>query len=178
MPGDEHNSRAERVAAAVAVRRDRAAGASVLLVRRGLRTPAGREMPFAGAWVMPGGEVDPQDRARGHEPVGAATAIRRATIRELREEVGIELREDELTDLWEIETATRTGRRYLVHYFEAVLPAGRQPAVDGGELTALRWCRPSEATSAAKQGRFLIPPATLETLGRLAVRDRENLSGR
>ena len=177
MPGDERNSRAVKDAAAVVVRRDRAAGASVLLVRRGLRTPAGREMAFAGAWVVPGGEVDPQDRARGHEPVGPARTIRRAAIRELREEVGVELGEDELTGLWEIGTATRTGRRYAVHYFEAVLPTGQQPVVDGGELTALRWCRPSEAISAAERGQLLIPPATLETLGRLAVRDRENLSG-
>lgn len=174
MPEEEGGSAAGTVAAAVVVRRDRSPGASILLVRRGLHALDGREMPFAGAWVVPGGGVDPQDRARGHERVDLDTAIRRAAVRELREEVRVELREDALSDLWEIETATPTGRRYRVHYFDAVLPTGQLPTVDGVELTGLRWCRPSEATAAAEQGQLLIPPATLETLERLAVRDQES----
>ena len=131
-------------------------------------------MAFADAWVVPGGEVESQDRSPGHETEALAAKIRRAAVRELREEVGVELRDEDLRELWELETATPTGRRYRVHYFDAVLPAGHQPAVDGVELTGLRWCRPSDAIAAADQGQLLIPPATLETLERLVVRDREH----
>ncbi|MGZ4729003.1 MAG: NUDIX domain-containing protein [Acidimicrobiales bacterium] len=162
------------VAAAVVVRRERSPSASVLLVQRGLRTPDGREMAFAGAWVVPGGVVDPQDRVRDGETVAPGPAIRRAAIREVREEVGVELRDEDLTSLWEIDTETPTGRRYRVHYFEAVLPEGQRPTVDGEELTGYRWRRPSEAVTAAEQGQIPIPPGTLETLERLAGRDRDD----
>ena len=51
------------------------------------RTPAARFM--GGAWVFPGGAVDPGDERAGD--AGADAAERRAAVREAEEEAGIRL---------------------------------------------------------------------------------------
>src|SRR4051812_34254199 len=83
--------------ATVVVMRDTAAGLQVFMVRRHEQTAF-----MAGAFVFPGGRVDPadqwSDRADSEPPAGladaATVAYRAAALRELFEEAGVLLARD------------------------------------------------------------------------------------
>jgi len=95
------------VAATVVLLRDSADGPEVLLLER----PRHRGS-FAGAWVFPGGGVDPDDRSptdlappadpAAHAQIAEQLAARRAAVREVREETGLQVSSDTLvaTALW------------------------------------------------------------------------------
>jgi 8-oxo-dGTP pyrophosphatase MutT (NUDIX family) len=159
-------------AVAVVLHHDRDRGSSVLLVRRALLARDGHAMDFAGAWVVPGGVVEPTDHPPARALSSSLVTERRAAVRELREEVGIELGSEDLEYLWRIESVAPSGRRYEIHYFESWLPVGQHPVIDGAELSELQWLRPTKACAAANQGQLVTPPATRETLRRLAARDQ------
>ncbi|BDZ38705.1 NUDIX domain-containing protein [Microbacterium suwonense] len=80
-----------RVAGTAVVLRDGRAGLESLLLRR----PASGS--FAGAWVFPGGRVDPGDTAEG---MGEADAARNAAVRETAEEAGIRIGDLTLFSRW------------------------------------------------------------------------------
>ncbi len=146
-----------RLAATVLLLRGEAAGLEVLLVRR---TPHARFM--AGAWVFPGGAVDPGD---GPAPAG----LRAAAIRELREEAGIELGPGaELIAYSNWITPTRVKIRFDTWFYLAAMPAGQEPRVDGLEIVDARWLTPAEAIAAAERGEMAIVFPTVKHLERIA----------
>jgi 8-oxo-dGTP pyrophosphatase MutT (NUDIX family) len=132
---DPPGAPAPRQAASVILLRGGAAALEVLLVRR---SPAARFMP--GAWVFPGGAVDPGDGPRGH---------RAAAVRELAEEAGVALPDSAaLVPFSRWITPPELPIRFDTLFFLAPLPAGAVAAADGEEMTAEAWYAPGAALTA------------------------------
>jgi 8-oxo-dGTP pyrophosphatase MutT (NUDIX family) len=137
------------VAATVVLLRDSADGPEVLLLER----PRDRGS-FAGAWVFPGGGVDEDDRVPTDAavPVGAEVppqaaeqrAARRAAIREVREETGLEVAPEALlaSALW---IPPRSApKRLRTWFYLAAAPHG--PIVlSEDEVIDYAWLRPEVA---------------------------------
>jgi 8-oxo-dGTP pyrophosphatase MutT (NUDIX family) len=147
--------------------------ASVVLMRRGgkhgqralevlllQRSPEAAFFP--GAWVFPGGSVDPED---GEGPDG----YRACAVRELREEAGIELPADEeLVPFSRWITPEAIPRRFDAWFFMALAPAHSPPQVDGGEIVETRWFEPAAALAGADAGEIGLAFPTRVQLGWLA----------
>jgi 8-oxo-dGTP pyrophosphatase MutT (NUDIX family) len=130
----------------------------VLLVRR---SPEARFM--GGAWVFPGGSVDPID---GQGQPGLKTAARR----ELLEETGIELPAG--ADLlpfarWITPEALKT--RFDTWFYLASAPAGIEPKVDGAEIVDAAWLAPAQALEQQAAGQLLLVFPTIKQLQQLAA---------
>ena len=151
-----------RQAATVIVLRGGGAGLEVLLLRR---TPEARFM--GGAWVFPGGAVDPADGAAA-AGTGADGAHRAAAVREVAEEAGLELPDPALLipfSRWI--TPREIAIRFDTHFFLAPLPDGQTPRVDGTEMVALRWETPEGALAAGRRGELDLVFPTIKHLEQL-----------
>jgi 8-oxo-dGTP pyrophosphatase MutT (NUDIX family) len=143
--------------------------ASVVLLRRGSkhsdrclevlllkRTESAKFMP--GVWVFPGGAVDPTD--------GKSEAGHRAcAVRELAEEAGIELAEDEelvLFSRWI--TPAVVLRRFDAWFFLALAPVHTPPRPDGVETTDAGWFEPRAALDANAAGTLALAFPTVKQL--------------
>jgi 8-oxo-dGTP pyrophosphatase MutT (NUDIX family) len=133
-------------------------GLEVLLLRRSSQLAF-----YGGAWVFPGGRIDPGDGAALDE-----RAARLCGTRELREESGLEVESDELVPFAQWLTPPGRPRRFDTWYFAARAPAG-PVRVDGGEVDAHRWMTPAGAIAARAEGQIELPPPTFVTLVQLAV---------
>ena len=147
--------------------------ASVVLLRRGgkhgdralevlllKRTESAKFMP--GVWVFPGGGVDECDGA-GEE------AHRTCAVRELREEAGIELVEDEelvLFSRWI--TPEVIQRRFDAWFFLALAPAHTPPKPDGIETVDAGWFEPAAALKAQAAGELILAFPTIHQLQSLS----------
>src|SRR5437773_10777477 len=80
-------------AATVVLVRDGAEGLEVLLAKRSSKLAF-----HGGAWVFPGGRIDPDDY--GGKPEDLLGAARRAAAREAKEEAGVDVDADALVHLW------------------------------------------------------------------------------
>jgi 8-oxo-dGTP pyrophosphatase MutT (NUDIX family) len=146
-----------RLAATVMLLRGGTGGLEVLLVRR---TPRARFM--AGAWVFPGGAVDPGD---GEGQAG----LRAAAIREAREEAGIDLGADgDLIAFSNWITPAEVKIRFDTWFYLAAMPAGQEPEVDGQEIVDARWLAPADALTAAEREEMSIVFPTVKHLERIA----------
>src|ERR1700744_5604935 len=147
-----------RLAATVLLLRGEATGLEVLLVRR---TERARFM--AGAWVFPGGAVDPGDGT-------GQAGLRSAAIREVREEAGIELGPDsELVAFSNWITPAEAKIRFDTWFYLTAMPPGQEPAVDGHEIVEARWMSPSDAVAAAAADEMSIVFPTVKHLERIAA---------
>ncbi len=146
--------------------------ASVVLLRRGgkhderalevlllKRTESAKFMP--GVWVFPGGGVDPED--------GEGEAGHRAcAVRELEEEAGIALADDEelvLFSRWI--TPEVVSRRFDAWFFLALAPAHSPPQPDGVETVEARWFEPRAALEAQHAGELALAFPTVQQLKEL-----------
>ncbi len=155
-----------RQAATVIVLRGGDAALEVLLLRR---NPEARFM--GGAWVFPGGAVDPADGAAAAGP-GADAAHRAAAIREVAEEAGLALPDPAaLIPFSRWITPAQITIRFDTHFFLAPLPDGQEPRVDGGEMVALRWDTPGGALDAGRRGELQLVFPTIKHLEQLAAFD-------
>ncbi len=146
-----------RPAATVIVLRGGSIGLEVLLVRR---TPRARFM--AGAWVFPGGAVDPGDG-------DGERGLRAAALRELDEEAGITLApESELVPFSNWVTPARVRIRYDTWFYLATMPEGQRPRVDGREIVDARWLTPTGALAAAGAGELPLVFPTRKHLEQLS----------
>lgn len=146
--------------------------ASIVLLRRGgkhaqralevlllKRTDGAAFMP--GAWVFPGGSVDPED---GEGPDG----FRACAVRELREEAGIELpAEEELVPFCRWITPEIVSRRFDAWFFLALAPAHAPPRPDGAETTEAAWFEPGAALEAQAAGDLVLAFPTISQLREL-----------
>jgi 8-oxo-dGTP pyrophosphatase MutT (NUDIX family) len=149
-PGEESTP---RQAATIILLRGGAQTLEVLLVQR---SPAARI--FGGAWVFPGGVVDPEDGI-------GADAHRRAAVRELREETavsGLDPAELVMFSRWVTPSGVRS--RYDTHFFLAPVPRDAEPRIDGTECADLGWFAPAEALARHRAGGFLLLFPTIKHL--------------
>ncbi len=146
-----------RPAATVMLLRGGARELEVLLVQR---TPAARFM--GGAWVFPGGAVEPG------EGDGQA-ALRAAAVRELGEEAGVQLPAGtELVPFARWITPARVKIRFDTWFYLAAAPAGVHPEPDGREIVQARWYAPAAALEAGRQNEILLVFPTIRQLEQLA----------
>jgi 8-oxo-dGTP pyrophosphatase MutT (NUDIX family) len=158
-----------RPAATVIVLRDMPSGLEVLLVQR-----AGELAFHGGAWVFPGGRVEPEDLAQGDALLarGAARfddlgAARVAGARETREEAGLVLEPHDLLPFSHWTTPEGRTRRFSTWFFLAEIEPHFDVVVDGGEIHAHRWFTPEAALVARAQGEIDLPPPTFVSLTEL-----------
>lgn len=146
-------------AATVVLVRDGRQGCEVLLVRRNA------QLSFhGGAWVFPGGRVDPADSEGAADEVVAA---RRAAVREAREEAGLDLEPTQLVLVSRWVTPVQLPKRFDTWFFAG--PGTDAPiAVDGGEIHDHRWMTTGEALAAQRAGEIELPPPTFVTITELA----------
>ncbi|PRB19241.1 NUDIX domain-containing protein [Microbacterium sp. MYb62] len=145
------------VAGTVVLLRDAEPGFEVLLIRRPDRGS------FAGAWVFPGGKVEPGDLRDGAIEVEDA---RRAAIRETFEEVGLTVAD--LTVLSEWRPPIEAPTRIRTWFFLAEAPKEEpSPAVD--EVAEIAWLSPSAALARHGAGEWTLYPPTWITLHQLSA---------
>lgn len=146
--------------------------ASVVLLRRGgkhadralqvlllKRTESAQFMP--GVWVFPGGALDGGDGAERRDEA----AYRACAVRELREEAGIELPDDEelvLFSRWI--TPEVVSRRFDAWFFLALAPPHSPPQPDGVETIDAGWFEPRRALEAREAGELDLAFPTVQQL--------------
>jgi 8-oxo-dGTP pyrophosphatase MutT (NUDIX family) len=156
-PGEELNEgevTEPREAATLVLLREGSEGPEVLLVQR---NPDQRFM--GGAWVFPGGALQPEDRSL------PATAVR-----ELREEAGIRLPAGaELVPWSRWITPEEVKIRFDTWFFVAEAPPGAEATPDGGECVAARWLSPSAALEAHRRDELMLVFPTIKHLEALTT---------
>jgi 8-oxo-dGTP pyrophosphatase MutT (NUDIX family) len=140
----------------VIVLRGGADALEVLLVQR---NPSQRFM--GGAWVFPGGAVDPGD---GEGQIG----LRAAAVREVAEEAGVALAgADVLVPYSRWITPEEVKVRFDTWFYLAQAPQGAEPRVDGDECVDWRWATPATALEAYREGELLLVFPTIKHLEQL-----------
>jgi 8-oxo-dGTP pyrophosphatase MutT (NUDIX family) len=159
-PGVQMNTGAAtipRLAATVLLLRGGADRLEVLLAKR---TPTARFM--GGAWVFPGGSVSPEDGE-------GAPGLRAAAVRELAEEVGVELpASTQLVAFSNWITPEEIRTRFDTWFFLAAAPDGAEPEVDGAEIVDARWFEPALALAAAERGQIMLVFPTIKNLEQIS----------
>jgi 8-oxo-dGTP pyrophosphatase MutT (NUDIX family) len=123
--------------------------ATVILLRRGgkhtdralevclaQRNPGAKFMP--GVWVFPGGALDPAD-GEGEE------GHRACAVRELEEEVGIQVDAGDLVPYSRWITPRLVPIRFDTRFYLALAPAHSPPEPDGSETVDAGWFAPRQA---------------------------------
>jgi len=159
--GEHYNpgpSTTPRQAASVILLRGGTEQLELLLVKR---HPDQRFM--GGAWVFPGGAVDPGEG----EGEGDA-AHRTAALRELHEEACVALDDPEALvpfSRWITPAALKV--RFDTRFFLAAAPADAEPAPDGAETVEARWYGPAQALAAHRNGEIMLVFPTIKQLEQL-----------
>ena len=153
-----------RPASTVVLLRDSARGLETLLLKRN------KALIFAGgAWVFPGGSVDPEDLEAAEGDVVAATRI--AAGREAMEEAGLAPQEEDMVLLSHWTTPVGEPRRFSTWIYAAPLAADEDVVIDGGEIHDSRWLPVRDAVAEHEAGRLNMLPPTYITLCNLARYD-------
>jgi 8-oxo-dGTP pyrophosphatase MutT (NUDIX family) len=117
---------------------------------------------MGGAWVFPGGAVNPEDG--DGEPGRKAAAIR-----ELSEEVGVGLDDpDALVAFSRWITPAVVKIRYDTWFYLGIAPDGVEPQVDGREMVDVRWLAPQDALRAYSAGEIVLVFPTIKHLEQLS----------
>lgn len=146
-----------RPAATLILLRDTDAGLQVLMVRRNATLKF-----YGGAWAFPGGRVDPEDCADG-ETVESMDAVKRAAVRELREEVALTIAPEQLVWMSHWITPVVRPKRFKTWFFVAAID-DHNAQVDGSEIDAHQWLTFDEAFAAHRAQQMELPPPTFVTL--------------
>ena len=143
-------------AATVVLIRDGDDGLEVLLARRSSKLAF-----HGGAWVFPGGRIDPGDYAGDSEDV--FTAAQRAAAREAKEEAGVDVHADTLVHISNWTTPDISPKRFATWFFVGEVAGGEEVA-DGTETESLRWFRPDDAFAARDAAEIELAPPQWVTL--------------
>lgn len=145
-----------RLASTVVIVRDSDEGLQVLMVLRN------KKVGFAGgAWVFPGGAIDPHELALA-EDEDAASVV--AAVRECQEETGIELEAGELFLFSHWLAPEESPKRFSTWFYLCEIEGQAEVTVDGGEITDHRWAGPAELIAEHRAGKLNLMPPTYVTL--------------
>jgi 8-oxo-dGTP pyrophosphatase MutT (NUDIX family) len=148
-----------QLAATVVPMRPAAAAPEILLLQRA----AGLAF-FGGAWVFPGGRVDPEDG----DPSDFVAVGKRAALRELAEEAGISVEPASLTLISRWLTPPGQARRFdTLHFIAQALP-DQSVTIQAAEVAGYRWISAQEALRLHALAELELPPPTFVTLTCLA----------
>jgi 8-oxo-dGTP pyrophosphatase MutT (NUDIX family) len=115
---------------------------------------------FAGAWVFPGGRIDPEDG----DPADFITCGKQAALRELAEEAGIRVDTASLTLISRWLTPPGQPRRFdTLHFIAQALPE-QSVTVQAAEVAGYRWISAREALRLHARAELELPPPTYVTL--------------
>jgi 8-oxo-dGTP pyrophosphatase MutT (NUDIX family) len=153
-----------RPASTVVLLRDTPHGLQTLMLRRN------KALIFAGgAWVFPGGSLDPQDlEAAGGDEI---VASRLAAAREAQEESGLSPHLEDMVLLSHWTTPVGEPRRFSTWIYAAPLAADVEVKIDGSEIHDSKWMGVREAAIEHEAGRLNMLPPTYFTLQRLSLYD-------
>lgn len=122
---------------------------------------------FPGAWVFPGGKVDPEDQ------VGAldeGVVRRRAAVREAREESGLILDPSSLVLISRCPpTPHQSPAQFDTWIYACEVPPASDAVVDGSEIVDHAWIEPGRALSGHARSELVLLPPTWITLHHLAT---------
>lgn len=144
-------------AATVVIVRDGDTGAEILLLRRPDRGS------FAGAWVFPGGKVEPGDLTPGADE---DTEPRNAAVRETKEEVDLSVAGADLICISTWDPPQNLAVRIRTWFFLAPAFSGEilaQPS----EVEEVRWITASDMLALHAAGEVTLYPPTFVTLSQL-----------
>lgn len=145
-----------RLASTVVIVRDGSDGLEVLMLLRN------KKVGFAGgAWVFPGGAVDPDELARADDKEEAALM---AAVRESEEEAGLNLNPDDLYLFSHWLAPEESPKRFSTWFYLSAMEGNDAITVDGGEITDYRWAKPAELLVEHRQGTLSLMPPTYVTL--------------
>ncbi len=130
-------------------------GFEVLLMQR-----AGELAFHGGAWVFPGGRVDPVDELDA-DPLRSAM---RAGVRETQEEAGLTVACESLVPFSHWTTPKGRTRRFATWFFATEIDPEQRVVVDGSETRDHRWLRPADALAAQAEKQLELPPPTFVSL--------------
>lgn len=143
-------------AATVILVRDGEHGLEVLMMHRA------STVAFGGAWVFPGGKLDPEDYDAA-DPDDVLAASRTAAVREAMEEGGITVEVDELVEHSHWMPPAVAPKRFATWFF--IAPATEEDVVvDQGEITEHAWMRPTDAIEQHIERKIELAPPTWVTL--------------
>ncbi|CAA0088244.1 Uncharacterised protein [Halioglobus japonicus] len=153
-----------RPASTVVLLRDSPQGLQTLMLKRN------KALIFAGgAWVFPGGSLDPEDIEAGNGDLVAASRI--AAAREAEEESGLSPHLDDMVLLSHWTTPVGEPRRFSTWIYAAPLAADIDVVIDGSEIHDHKWLGVREAAEEHEAGRLTMLPPTYITLQRLSLYD-------
>lgn len=141
-------------AATVVLGRDSDDGIEILLMRRN------SSIAFGGAWVFPGGKVEPEDEVDTSDDLEAA---RIAGVRETQEEAGLALDPAALQVWSHWRPPPGVPKRFSTWFF--VAEATDEPVrIDNGEITDHEWMTPATALERHVERDIELAPPTWITL--------------
>lgn len=147
--------------ATVVLLRDTVEGPQALLLLRN------SSLKFApGAWVFPGGRIDPEDHGADSR-LDIQPAARRAASREALEEAGVTIDAEALLLIDHFVTPAVQPRRFATWFYVADANHCRQVTIDGGEIVDHRWLTMSQALQEHRDGSMPMVRPTRETLQNL-----------
>ena len=152
-------------AATVVLLRDAPDGLETLMLRRNSK------LAFAGgAWVFPGGRIDPEDFPGGaavDDDDAVLAAARNAAVREAMEEAALTVDVESMVWFAHWTPGPMAPRRFATWFFMAPAPEGNV-VIDDGEIHEHIWIRPAEAMRRRDLGEIELIPPTWMTLLMLA----------
>jgi 8-oxo-dGTP pyrophosphatase MutT (NUDIX family) len=158
LPGDG-SDRDIPVAATVILLRDGPGGPEALMLERPDRGS------FAGAWVFPGGKVEPADRGADGET--EEDVARRAGVRETWEEVGLVLDPDALLTISCWDPPPGLPLRIRTWFFVACAAEGELVLAEA-EVVEAEWIEPAAMLERHARGEVTLYPPTWVTLRTMA----------
>jgi 8-oxo-dGTP pyrophosphatase MutT (NUDIX family) len=140
----------------VVLLRDAEPGLELLLLQRASRDGK------PGAWVFPGGKVEPGDVVAG-DAASRESALH-AAVRETREEAGLALDESRLVAISRWITPEISPQRFDTWFFVGVLDTSHEVVVCGSEMVAHRWITPGAALGSHESRELSLAPPTFVTV--------------
>jgi 8-oxo-dGTP pyrophosphatase MutT (NUDIX family) len=126
-----------------------------------------------GAWVFPGGKVDPADYPHDAEALTTEhadyLAAVNAVIRETREEAGLQIVPSDLIHIAHWTTPLGLPRRYATWFFLCPLIQQVEIVVDDDEILDYQWLAPATALAQHASGTIRLPVPTSHTLQSIAA---------